>query len=266
MGDFFASKNDNALAEEIVSKSADIFVKEGDNPDDSNGVLIKTVPTAATFTPAVSPVWVADEKIGNIVTIQDDNNNAHEFIIDDNDIVSFTVDLESDINGDDQSAKYTDTVSYEFFLWGEEQYMGYTDESSFNDEEETKVFETGTPREEVREDLLKRTVTLETLLRNISAGLLKVAHNLKDDSNSQYWILRAGSNPTARARYYITIQNRNVEDKLQQLRLLWSTIKNNGARVIGGGEDYEQIPALISAKSAPLYLKDQNYYYVRNEK
>jgi hypothetical protein len=266
MGDFFSSKNDNALAEEIISKSVDVLIMENDSPADSLGVLDKTVPATATFTPATSPAWTDDEKIGQLVAIQDDNDNAHEFVVADNVATNFTVDLTSDINGDDQSANYTDTVSYEFILWGTEQYIGDTDENNFNDEEENKEFLVGVPRKRRREDLLQRTVTLETIIRQVKAGILKAVHNLKDDSNSTYWVLRAGSDPSSKPRYYIILQNINVVGKVQQLRLLWTTIKSNGARVLGGGEDYEQIPAMITVDSLPISLEDQDYYYVRNEK
>ncbi len=265
MGDFFTSKNDNTLALEVISQSADILIMPDISPADSKGVLNKTIPAASTFTPAVSPVFVVDALIGQLVVIQDDNDNSHEFIIADNDAISFTVDLTSDINGNDPSADYTDTVSYQFILWGQEEFIGDTDESTFNDETEVKEFKVGVPRKKRRDDTLERIVTLETTIRQVKAGIMKAVYNLKDgESNAQFWVLRAGSNPASKVRYYIIAQNVNVQNKLQQLRMLWTTIKPNGGRVLGGGDDYESIPAMISIDSLPISLDDEDYYYIRN--
>lgn len=263
---FYDSKNDPQLAKDIVSKSADLYGMEDDTPVDDSAVLDKTVPAAAIFTPPVSPVFVADAKIGQVVVIQDDNNTAHEFVVSDNEIISFTVDLTSDVDGDDQSANFTDTSTYSFKLWGPEFFLGWADESSFTDEEELKEFKEGVPRVKIREDLLEKMVSMETILRTPGPDTLQAVNNLKDGSNATYYILKGGSDPAVRPFFYIIAKNTTVDGKNQQLRMYYCQINSNGARVLGGGDEYETIPAMISVNKMPLMEETEDRYRVRIEK
>jgi len=264
--DFYTSKNDSKLAEDIVSKSADLYIMEDETPDSDSGVLDKTTPSATTLTPLVSPVWGVNALTGQIVVIQDDNNNAYEFIIASNTATAITVDLTADVDDDDQSANYTTLATFSFKLWGAEQFLGYSDENTFNDEEELKEFKEGVPRKKIREDLLEKLVTLETTIRTSSPGILKAVNNLQDDSNATYFILKGGSDPATRNHYYLVAKNINVNGKNQQIRMYWCQIHSNGGRVLGGGEEYETIPAMISVNSAPLHNDQEDRYRVRIEK
>jgi len=250
---FYENKQDPKLAEDIVSKSTDAYIMVNETPDDDSAVLDLTVPTASVFTPPTSPVWTIDALIGQLVVIEDDNGHASEFVITDNTATSFTVDLESDLNGNDKSANYTDTSTYNFKLWGAEKFLGYTDESSFNDEDENKSFKVDVPRKMVREDLLENTVTLETIVRSVGKDTQKVVYNLDDsDSSTTHEVLNKASNPTSRPFYYLILRNKNVNNKVQELRLFWSQFKPNGARSLGGGDDYENIPAIVTVNSDGL--------------
>lgn len=267
MGDFFTSKNDAQLAKDIVSQSADIYIMQNETPVSEVGALDKGVPASSTFTPAVSPAWVIDALVGQIFVLQDDNNNAYEFVVVSNTAAEITFDITSDVDGIDQSAKYTDTNSFSYTLWGVEQFIGYTDESEFNDEEELKEFKTGIPRKKVREDLLEKTVSLETVIRTPGAGVLKAVFNLKDDSDATYYILKGGSNPGSnRSNFYIILKNSTVAGKAQQLRLYWVQLNANGARSIGGGDEYETIPVRMAINGSPLHDEAEDYYRIRIEK
>lgn len=262
--DFFTSSNDKDLALEIISQSADIILASEITPADDIGILDSAIPTAAKFTPAISPVFIVDALIGQMVVIQDDNGAAQEFRITDNDAVSFTVDLEADENNNDKSANYTTTVGYTFILWDDEAYIGDTDEPNFNDEDEEKEFKVGVPKRKRRTDLLEKVVSLEMIIRQVKAGIMKNVYNLKDgDSNSEFHVLKQGSNPGSRTRFYVIAQNVNVKGKNQQLKLLWTTLKQNGARVLGGGDDYETVPTMVQVDSLPIGLETEDYYTVR---
>ncbi len=264
MSDFYTSKNDAQLAKDIVSDSADMYIMEDETPASDTAVLDKTVPAVAVFTPPVSPAWTIDALIGQLVVIQDDNSNAQEFIIADNTATTFTVDLTSDVDNVDKSAVFTDATTYSYTLWGAEQFIGYTDETSFTDEEEVKEFKTGVPRKKVREDLLEKMISMETTIRTVGAGILKAVYNLKDESTATYYILKGGSNPGSnRGHYYIILKNNTVDGKAQQLRLYWSQLNSNGARTIGGGDDYETVPVRISVSRSPLHDEAEDYYRVR---
>lgn len=260
---FYDSVSDPQLAKDIVSKSADLFVMENDTPADDTAVLNKTVPSAAVFTPPSSPAWTIDAKIGQIVVIQDDNNTAHEFVVADNTATSFTVDLTSDVDGDDQSANFTDTSTYNFFLWTAEKFLGWADENSFNDEEELKEFKVGVPRVKIREDLLEKSVSMETILRTPGPDTLKAVNNLADGSNATYYILKGGSDPAVRPFYYIIAKNTTVDNKAQQLRMYYCQINSNGPRILGGGDEYETIPAIFSVNKMPLFNDQEDRYRVR---
>lgn len=270
MGDFFTSESDAALAQSIVSRSADIYIAELFAA--SSGVMDKSYAPTTTITPAVSPAWTPDALIGDLVVLQDDNGKAREFVIADNDADSFTVDLTSDVDGNDHSADFTDTDTFQFRIWDAEEFLGYTKgEDEFTDEPETKKFKRGLPRAQVREDVVERIPTLKTVITTPSPGVLKAIGNLKDDNtNATYYVLEAGSNPSARPYYYVILKNTNVNNKAQQLRCYYCQIKADGARKIGGTDtDYEQLGVIITLNADPLRgndVDDNNLFRVRIEK
>lgn len=252
MGDFYASKTDAQLALDIVSKSADVYIMPA-HPMTSakTGVLNKTSPTATTITPAVTPApaWVIDELIGNVVVLQDDNGKANEYVITDNSATSITIDLTSTVDGIDYQANYTASATFAFFIWDAEEFLGWTEGGDeFTDEDEVKQFKKSIPRELVREDLLENTVTLGTVIRTPGPGTLKLGSNLSSaKTTATYHILEKGSNPASRPYFYIILKNTTVDGKAQQLRLYNTQCKLNGARVIGGGDEYELLPLLFTA-------------------
>jgi hypothetical protein len=257
MGDFYTSETDAQLAKDIVSQSADVYLAPV-HPitTTETGVMNKAVPATTTITPAVvpAPVWVVDELIGNIVVLQDDNGKANEFVIADNDATSFTIDIASDVHGNDHSADYTDAATFAFLIWDAEEFLGYTEGSDeFTDEDEEKMFKRGVPREHIRSDLLENVCTLAVVVRTPGPGNLKLASNLDDtNSNATYNVLEKGSNPPARPYYYVILKNKNVNGDLQQLRLYKTQCKLNGSRVIGGGDEYEILPLLFTCNVDPL--------------
>lgn len=264
MADFYTSKNDSQLAKDIISDSTDMYIMENETPASDSGVFVTTVPAAAVLTPLVSPAWTIDALIGQLVVIQDKNGNAQEFIVADNTATSLTVDTTSDVDAVDKSSLFVNGDTYSYTLWGTEQFIGYTDESSFTDEEEVKQFKTGVPRKKVREDLLEKTASLETTIRTVGAGILKAVYNLKDESTATYYILKGGSNPGSnRGFYYVILKNNTVDAKAQQLRLYWCQLNANGARTLGGGDDYETIPCRISISASPLHDVAEDFYRVR---
>ena len=257
MGDFYTSETDPQLAKDIVSQSADVYIMPKHEIDtDSNGVMDKSTPAATTITPATtpSPAWTIDELIGNIVVLQDDNGNAWEFVIADNTATAFTIDLTSDVHGNDHSAAYTDTATFEFWIWDAEEFLGWTEgNDEFTDEDETKQFKKGVPRDMVREDLLENMVTLATVVRTPGYGVLKLANNLDDaDSNATYHVLTKGGNPPPRPFFYVILKNRNVNADDQQLRLYMTQCKTNGSRQVGGGDDYETLPLIFTCNADSL--------------
>lgn len=258
MGDFFVSKNDKALAENIVSKSADLYIMP--EFDTGNGVLDLTVPAAATLTDALK-AWGVNALAGLIFIL-----GGFEFVVASNTATAITFDSTSDVDGDDKSALLTDGASYDFRVWDTEEFLGYADETSLTDEEEMKEFKTEIPRKKIREDLLEKMISLATIIRVPSPGILKAAYNLKDESNATYYKLEAGSNPNARPVYYLIAKNLNVIGKNQQLRMYYCQIKPNGERVLGGGEDYEQVPVLVAVNSDPLRSDLKDRYRIRIEK
>lgn len=251
MGDFYTSETDAQLAKDIVSQSADAYVMPK-HPMTSvaTGVLNNAAPAASIFTPAVvpAPAWVVDELIGNVVVIQDDNGLANEYVIDDNDAVTFTIDITSTVDGNDYSANYTNAATFAFWIWDAEEFLGWTEGAEeFLDEDENKQFKKGVPREQVREDLLENVVTLASVIRTPGPGNLKLANNLSDaKSNATYWILEKGSNPAARPYFYLILKNKNVNGDLQQLRIYMTQAKTNGARTLGGGDEYEVLPLMFT--------------------
>ena len=257
MGDFYTSKTDAQLAKDIVSQSADIYIMPK-HPMTSaeDGVLNNAAPAAAIITPAVvpAPAWVVDELIGNIVVLQDDDGGAYEFVIDDNDATTFTIDITSDICGNDHSADYTNTATFAFWIWDAEEFMGWAEGADeFTDEDENKQFKTGIPKKQVREDLLENVVTFGTVIRTPGPGNLELAGNLDDaQTNATYIVLSKGSNPPSRPFYYVIAQNRTVEAKQQQLRMVMCQGKTNGARTIGGGDEYEVLPIIFTGNSDTL--------------
>jgi hypothetical protein len=252
MGDFYASETDAQLAKDIVSQSADLYIMpKHPMTSAATGVMNKAVPAATVITPAVvpAPAWVVDELIGNIVVLQDDNGLANEYVIADNDATSFTIDLTSTVDGNDYSANYTNAATFAFWIWDAEEFLGYTEGADeFNDEDENKQFKRGVPREQIREDLLENVVTTAIIVRTPGHGNLMLGSNLDDSkSNATYWVLEKGSNPPARPYYYFIFKNKNVNGDLQQLRLYMNQVTLNGARVLGGGDEYESLPLLITS-------------------
>lgn len=251
MGDFYTSETDAQLAKDIVSQSADIYIMpKHPMTSTATGVMNKAVPAATTITPAVvpAPAWVVDELIGNVVVLQDDDGGAREFVIADNDATSFTIDLTSDIYGNDHSADYTNAATFAFWIWDAEEFLGWTEGADeFTDEDEVKEFKKGVPREKIREDLLENVVTFATVIRTPGPGNLEMAGNLDDaDTNATYHVLTKGSNPPSRPYFYVIAKNTTVNRKEQQLRLHMCQAKTNGARTIGGGDDYEVLPIIFT--------------------
>jgi hypothetical protein len=252
MSDFYTSETDAQLAKDIVSQSADIYIMpKHPMTTTETGVMNKAVPAATVITPAVvpAPAWVVDELIGNVVVLQDDDGGAREFVIADNDATSFTINLTSDVHGNDHSADYTDAATFAFWIWDAEEFLGWTEGADeFTDEDENKQFKRGVPRELVREDLLENTVTLATVVRTPGQGNLEMAGNLDDaNSNATYHVLTKGSNPPGRPYFYLILKNTNVNGDAQQLRLYKTQCRTNGARTIGGGDEYESLPLLFTA-------------------
>lgn len=255
--DFYTSETDAQLAKDIVSQSADVWIMPKHlMTSTATGVLNKAVPAATTITPAVVPVpaWVVDELIGNVVVLQDDDGGAYEFVIADNDATSFTIDLTSDIHGNDHSADYTNAATFAFLIWDVEEFLGYTEGADeFTDEDENKQFKRGVPKELIREDLLENTVTLATVVRTPGPGNLEMAGNLDDaNSNATYHVLEKGSNPPARPFFYLILKNTNVNGDAQQLRMYYTQARTNGSRTVGGGDDYENLPLIFTANVDPL--------------
>jgi hypothetical protein len=257
MGDFYSSETDAQLAKDIVSQSADVYIMpKHPMTSAATGVMDKSTPAATTITPATvpAPAWVIDELIGNVVILQDDNGKAYEFVIADNTATAFTIDLTSDVHGNDHSADYTDTATFAFWIWDAEEFLGWTEGSDeLTDEDENKQFKRGIPRNLIREDLLENTVTLAVVVRTPGYGTLKLGGNLDDtNSNATYHVLEKGSNPPSRPYFYIILKNRNVNGDQQQLRLYMTQCKMNGSRIIGGGDEYETLPLLFTGNSDTL--------------
>ena len=110
-----------------------------------------------------------------------------------------------------------------------------------------KQFKRSVPRKLVREDLLENVVTLATVVRTPGQGNLEMAGNLDDaQTNATYHVLSKGSNPPSRPYFYVIAKNTNVNDDNQQLRLHMTQCKTNGARTMGGGDEYEVLPLLFT--------------------
>jgi hypothetical protein len=251
MGDFYTSETDAQLAKDIVSQSADIYIMpKHPMTSTATGVMNKAVPAATVLTPAVvpAPAWVVDELIGNIIVLQDDDGGAREFVIADNDATTLTIDLTSDIHGNDHSADYTNAATFAFWIWDAEEFLGWTEGADeFTDEDEMKQFKRGVPREQIREDLLENTVTFATVVRTPGPGNLEMAGNLDDaQTNATYHVLTKGSNPPARPYFYVIAKNKNVDGDNQQLRMYMTQCRTNGARTLGGGDDYENLPLIFT--------------------
>ena len=251
MGDFYTGPTDAQLAKDIVSQSCDIYIMPKHiMTSTATGVMNKAVPAATTITPAVvpDPAWVVDELIGNVVVLQDDDGGAYEFVIADNTALAFTIDLTSDVHGNDHSADYTNAATFAFWIWDAEEFLGWTEGSDeFTDEDEMKQFKRSVPRKLVREDLLENVVTLATVVRTPGQGNLEMAGNLDDaQTNATYHVLSKGSNPPSRPYFYVIAKNTNVNGDNQQLRLHMTQAKTNGARTLGGGDEYEVLPLLFT--------------------
>ncbi len=251
MGDFYTSETDAQLAKDIVSQSADVYIMPKHIiTSASTAALNKAVPAATVLTPAAvpAPAWVGDELIGNIIVLQDDDGGAYEFVVADNDATTATIDLTSDVHGNDHSADYTDLATFAFWLWDAEEFLGWTEGADeFTDEDENKQFKKSMPRELVREDLIENVITLGTVIRTPGPGNLEMAGNLDDaNSNATYHVLEKGSNPPARPYFYLILKNTNVNGDIQQLRIYMTQAKTNGARTIGGGDEYEILPLIFT--------------------
>lgn len=267
---FYTAKNDVQLANDIVSESADTWVRENETPADNNGTLNTTVPAVAVLTPDTSPVWTDDELIGFLLVLGNDNDSADEFIVADNIATTLTVDLTSDVNTNDKSANFTNSGSYGFKLFGIEQFVGFTmGDDEFNDEEEKKEYKVGIPRRRIREDLVERVVTLVENIRTSGAGIFQSVHNLDNtDSNATYYVLKGSSNPGDKPEFYITLKNQSVDGKNRLLNLVWANFTPNGARIPGGGDtEYETIPVMMNANADPLRAdNDGDMFSIRIEK
>ncbi len=251
MGDFYTSETAAQLAKDIVSQSADVYIMPK-HPITSveTGVLNNAVPAASTITPAVvpAPVWAIDEMIGNIIVLQDDDGGAYEFVIVSNTALALTIDLTSDVHSNDHSADYTNAATFAFWIWDKEEFLGWTEGADeFTDEDENKQFKKGMPRDLIREDLIENVITLGTVIRTPGPGNLEMAGNLDDaNSNATYHVLEKGSNPPARPFFYLILKNTNVNGDIQQLRIYMTQAKTNGARTIGGGDEYEILPLIFT--------------------
>lgn len=251
-GNFYASETAAQLAKDIISQSADIWIMPKHViTTTETGVMDKGTPALTTITPAdapPTPVWAVSELIGNVVVLQDDDGGAYEYVISANTALAFTIDLASDIYGNDHQADYSDAATFAFWIWDGEEFIGWTEGADeFTDEDENKQFKKGIPKEQVREDLLENVCTFATVIRTPGQGNLEMAGNLDDaQSNGTYHVLSKGSNPPARPFFYVIAKNRNVNGAQQQLRMHMCQCRTNGARTLGGGDEYETLPLMFT--------------------
>lgn len=266
MADLYTGKTDAQMANDIVSDSADLYVAEEITPAGSEtAVLDKTTPASTTLTPAVSPTWTISELVGNKVILQDDNGDATIFVISANTADSFTVDLTLDFYGGDKSGDYTDAATFEYVLFEADQFAGWTDPGTFTDEDETKEFKVGLPKQTIREDLVDNTVSVEIPLRLSGPGAWQLGYNLVEDSNTTYYVLHKESDPAQRPRLLTTLRNAYKKtSKTQDLILLNSIAKSTGSNPLGGTDDgYQMINLMFTGLQDTLSEKK---YSVRIKK
>ena len=144
--------------------------------------------------------------------------------------------------------------------------IGIIGADEFTDEDENKQFKKGIPRELVREDLLENVVTTSLVIRTPGPANIQLGANLDDaKTNATYYVLEKGSNPAARPYFYVIFKNKNVNGDLQQLRLYMNQIKLNGARTMGGGDEYEVIPLIITSNIDILRGDETNGTNISNK-
>jgi len=238
---FFTSPQDIDLAKDMVAKRSDIYIqKEEYSGSAVYGLSVGT----STLTPAVAPVWAADEfnsTVAKNLYVIDDNGKVATCLIDDttlNQDVIFdeaTLLLEEDGT---TAATLTDTNTYDFRIFtpcsvaGQVNgpFFGYTEEVDLNITDEVMKYKYSQPAKTIRTDLKERVGTIEGATMNTTNEDMIAALFGADQYGSQtsQFAYGVGSNPSFNKFYRITFVTRDVTGRVLNTIVRRSQLFLNG--------------------------------------
>ena len=254
MGDFFVSKNDVELVNNILAQSADLWIKSENSK--GSGVIDATTPSATTLTDTTQ-TWTDDELVGLTLII-----DGKEYVITDNDATSVTF---------DSTSEPINNGTYSYRIMNIPEYMGYSEDVKLSVSDDTLPFYDGIPAKKIIEVLLKRNVEGSGVLRVLSKGIWKAIFDGKEVDTGTETIIKVGSNPGSKPNYELMFKTRNYGNKQVVIRMYQVQLSVDG-EINFSGDNYKVIPVKFNVNADSLRddptsdLQEGNYLEIRIEK
>lgn len=251
---FYASNSAAALAEDILLKCGQLFVKKYEY--EGSGT-VGTPGAACVITLATGSVSADDVFNGMTLHIRDDNGALCTVTIDDSATAADTITVDTTsankVSDEATAGSFTASTAYNLYILGTEQFVGYSTQNLDYEEETVEFLDCN---EKVRDDTTRVVLGFSGDAKNFSAEktfaeIFSLTQYGSQTSQSQY---HGGFSPPTRSYYQATLRTENVMADQVEITLFKGQFFANGAIDFSAAGEYKIVP--YSFKAVKDVLRD----------